>query len=92
MTILGVTVPDHSFNEAAAMTPRKTELNWRLGSGDPGFNEAAAMTPRKNARSSSCWSVPGSCFNEAAAMTPRKKPADGTVGARAQRASMRPRR
>jgi len=61
-----------SFNEAAAMKPRKSAGHPRSWRGMPrGFNEAAAMKPRKY----SSTGAPASsdvCYNEAAAMKPRK--------------------
>ena len=68
-----VTRCNSSFNEAAAMTPRKKgAVDAAVDvAGAVGFNEAAAMTPRKKPRRHSIEPAHFS-FNEAAAMTPRK--------------------
>ena len=62
-----------SFNEAAAVKPRKTRGGDRgADQGNQGFNEAAAVKPRKTLRFRATVATKRSCFNEAAAVKPRK--------------------
>ena len=65
----------YSFNEAAAVMPRKIpwfHLSFVYDAGS-GFNEAAAVMPRKMLPACRHRTKGGpGCFNEAAAVMPRK--------------------
>ncbi len=80
-----------SFNEAAAVMPRKTST--RLYCPDvpaSRFNEAAAVMPRKTLPYAPPHAPPR-CFNEAAAVMPRKTLEEERRKTEDLRASMRPR-
>ena len=62
-----------SFNEAAALLPRKRYLPIALGAIVASFNEAAALLPRKPACPTTRGASRCRCFNEAAALLPRKR-------------------